>query len=312
MFGPNNRTAWNSRARKNFHHRGVDFHKLLIELQVTMKGCLDLPEYEFVFLTGNGTFANFVAIYDLCLPIEALFTGKGCTFANRLAHQAQYFNSPRLHTTDYECARIYPVYETALSTFQLHSYIDYRCGTALLIQDMISAFPYYRPVGDIFTCVSSKQLQGLPVLGIIGVHQKLLEIEIIDDTSLLGDLYAASSSILNLFEHYIWQHKKKETMSTPAIPLLIDLLDTLRSVDYDKQRKTIDARRQMIVDCLSSRYAEVFNKQEGPVLSLPKDEFTRGLANKFELYESEQFYQLFLYSGSDYEYDQFCRTCTVK
>jgi len=163
---------------------------------------------------------------------------------------------------------------------------------------MVSAFPYYRPAPDtlVWTTVSSKQLGAAPVCSLVVVRPEAWEWLLRD-----GEEY----SYLNL-RRYKDALLKGQSPHTPAIALLDDLNWTLRTFDPDTQRRLIDARRALVTSALppDSYYGE------GPVLVLKAGAVSERIIQHFDLYPGKNGRQLFLYSGSDEDYERL--VCAIK
>jgi len=284
MFGPNVKT---DERGIYYHHREGMFHSILESLENVLANKFGLEEYEFVFLTGSGTTANETVIFSFRQRFTFLFTD--ADFGQRLVNISEAHNK-RLPVVSQIA---YPLYETSIS--RLNIVEDLGTTDALVFLDMVSAFPYYLPPKGtaIWTTVSGKQLGAYPVLGIIGIHKELD----------LGDYVINShGSCLNLLSH-LWYRKQHETNTTPAIPLYYDLLQQLLHFDRGALVKKINTRRKKIVHLIG-----IDNVMGvGPVVTFKPNDKLVPIAVDFNLYKSKAGFQVFLWSGTDGEYEAFYR-----
>jgi aspartate aminotransferase-like enzyme len=272
MFGPNTLTEFDS--VDNYHHRSDEFRKLLTDIELEFVEKFGLQDYDILFLTGNGTFANEAVIYSLKYPLQVEYPD--ADFGLRLARTAAAH--PKWGDRSRTVA-VYTVYETSISRHNLEPVGE------LLFADMVSAFPYWLPSKsvDIFTTVSSKQLGALPVLGIVGIRKGL---NILDP---------GVWSSLSLSTHLRFR-EQHETMTTPAIPLYVDLLRAVREFDRDSFIEKIDRRRRMVIDAVGLE--NVIG--DGPVVTLRKCKATDIPGT----YPAKTGSQVFLWSGTDMEYEE--------
>ena len=274
MFGPNVTTG----ETEYYHHRGPHFRLLLETLEAEFVEKFGLQEYDILFLTGNGTLANEAVIYSLCMP--SVFVRANAEFGGRLRLAAEA-HEPKIDSGS--ACGCYVAYETSISCRNGRPFSD-----TLMFCDMVSAFPYYLPKDvDIFTTVSSKQLGALPVLGIVGIRKGL-------------DVWKAETwSILSIAAHLRFR-AKHETMTTPAIPLYVDLLRVVRTFDRAQFKDKIDRRRAQVVTSVGEE--NVIG--EGPVVTLKPNSMTERLAARAGLYRSPVGPQVFLWSGTDEQYEE--------
>jgi aspartate aminotransferase-like enzyme len=276
MFGPNSRAVHGDDISV-FHHRSWPYALLLKNLEETFKEKFNLPpDATVLFLTGSGTLANEAVAASLLRPLSVRYQGE--EFAQRLVKLLTTWR--KYHPSMYEHAMVY--YETARALRQPIT------GAPVWV-DAVSAFPYYQipKAVPMFTTVSGKGLGGLPGLGIVVVQSHgwcLLE----DDKKY---------SYLNL-ERYHHYQKLGQPPHTPAISLMVDLLERLRRFSVPLHREGIDRRREQIMA------AYPLASGEGPVLNL---QVPGEFAQRFDLYRSNHGHQVFLWSGSDHDYDVFCK-----
>jgi len=285
MFGPNVKA---DERGCYYHHREEMFHLILGALRSVFSKRFGLGEYDYLFLTGSGTVANETVIFSLSRS-RFNFLFDDAEFGNRLrkmsiAHGRNigYTNKP---------ITVYPLYETSISRLNMHKVKE----DEVVFLDMVSAFPYYLPPKGtaIWTTVSSKQLGAYPVLGIIAINK----------TFDLGEYVGSyDGSSLNLLGHQFFQNRN-ETLTTPAIPLYYDLLNTMRNFDRQSLVNKIDGRRKRILNIVGIENV----KGCGPVITFGTNELIGRVAREFNLYKSNVGYQVFLWSGEDSDYVKFYR-----
>jgi aspartate aminotransferase-like enzyme len=141
-----------------------------------------------------------------------------------------------------------------------------------LIVDAVSAFPYYPiPQADFLIVSSSKQLSGLPAMGIV----------------LYNDLPAlfCRSDYLNLSK-YIEYAKKGETPHTSLMPQFFSLLQSLKIFDLDKFRAMVSLNAETLTKGLE-KY--IVNESISPVVTLRLN-VKDALANEgFFVYQNETY-----------------------
>lgn len=281
MFGPNVKA--DEREGVYYHHRETTFHEILKSLETVFVHKFGLTNYDILFITGSGTTANEIVIYSFHDRFTPFF--KEAEFGKRLvlmsdAHQKQFMNSSM---------EMYPLYETSTSKVNIRTTQPGK----ILFLDMVSAFPYYLPPSNcsIFTTVSSKQLGAYPVLGIIGIRKDL------DLSNLITQKVGSS---LSLKSHLSFR-EKNETLTTPSIPLYFDLLMRLQNFDRFSSNNKIDQRHKKITHIIGIDNVS----GSGPVITFKENNVINNVANQFGLYKGKTGYQIFLWSGTDEEYDKF-------
>lgn len=302
MFGPNSRALFGVGPEFGFHHREPSYRRLLQQTTDLFRRKFNLAEDTIVFfITGSGTLANEIVISSLHRAGAWRVrpgAGRG-EFGQRLWRMAHghgrllvdesqtYLQSPP-GFDHYAMA----AYETGESRVVNPEWPV--GGAGLRFADCVSSFPYYPlPEGtNVWTTVSSKQLGALPVLGIIVVEQAAWK-WLTDDR----DCY----SYLSLRR---WRERLEmdgESPHTPAIPLLYDLNEQLLRLDLAKLRSMVERRRKWI--------ERVVPKQgllgEGPVCTIKSGWLGLKLIKKWGLYRSTHGSQLFLWSGTDEQYQEF-------
>lgn len=286
MFGPNVKS--DERSSVYYHHRGDTFHTTLKILEELMRHKFGLDNYNFLFITGSGSFVNEMIIYSFQYCFNTLFSKE--EFGHRLLLMETVHEKNNKHP-NLNCVA-YPLYETSMSQYNSYTPDNPKDITFL---DMVSAFPYYLPpnFADIWTTVSSKQLGSYPVLGIIALKKDL------DIPTLFR---YKKGSCLNLIEHLTY-YQINETRNTPALPLYYDLMRQLEKFDRDKFVIKINNRRKSIIDIVGPEYI-IGN---GPVITFRDCEWVKEIAKEFDIYKGKKGYQVFLWSGSNFEYDTFYR-----
>jgi aspartate aminotransferase-like enzyme len=288
MFGPNVKTGTHGMY---MHHREQRFRNLVLELNSAFQETFQLPDYEFLFVTGSGTLVNEILVRSFrsmwtVAQVEGKFT-KALTAMNQLYHPANDTIVPAKKKV-YGIA--YVRYETSTShvvmvPHPMHGIID-----SLVFADCISSFPYYSiNDADIFTTVSCKQIGADPVLGIIGYKREL---------RLETFFKSIPGSVHDLFS-YVAAAGIGETPHTPSIGLYQSLLDRIRGFQVAAFRDWLRARIQKFAFLSDTIIGE------GPVLTIP---FTypgiTTVADKWKLYRSPVGYQVFLWSGTDFQIEE--------
>jgi aspartate aminotransferase-like enzyme len=261
--------------------------KLLSDLEEAFVSCFGLSDYRYLFVTGSGTFVNEIVISSLKNRLIMRFIDG--EFGRRLYRMQQSSKEFRLSQRHLAA----PLYETSIS--RLNDLGDEVSNYMFL--DMVSAFPYYMPPRGIpiWTTVSSKQIGALPVLGIIAIHKSLMG---------RGVFVEQPGSCLDVIT-YLEYREISQTPHTPAMPLYQDLLDTLRSFDRKKLCKKIDSRICQILDVVGTK--RVIEGGRGPVITFEDFDRLDEVANAFGLYKGRVGYQVFLWTGTDQQYDGFCK-----
>lgn len=296
-FGPNVRTS--AHAGPVFHHRSPEYHALLRRAERLLHEQCGIPaEYDLFILSGSGTLANEAVLASLRNG-SIMWHPDGGEFTERLRRLAANYHHPSIlrdergtthwGMTTYETAvarYCEPVWPVDVHPADLHG---------VRFADCVSSFPYYSiPDGtDVWTTVSSKQIGALPVLGIVGVRP-----------GAWAWLRRAESfySILNLRRYAESYWKACESPHTPAMALIVDLVERLEAFDVDTLRTAVDHRRAWLREVVPFGGA----RGDGPVAWIADDAIPLELAQKWRLYRpATGGWQLFLYSGTDAEYEQF-------
>lgn len=280
MFGPNVKS---DERGVYYHHREEMFRTILRAIEQLFIHKFGLEEYRILFITGSGTTVNESVIFGFRKRFRFLFDD--ATFGRRLADLGSTHSNDKLPQSNWVA---YPYYETSNSRLNLYK------GDVPTFLDMVSAFPYYLPPKGtkIWTTVSSKQLGAYPVLGIVGIHKSLD----------LDEMFVRhQGSSLCLLDH-LDKMKEGETPHTPAIPLYYDLLQSLAAFQLDEFRQKIGLRRRRVL-----HYIGVENViGGGPVITfIANTKKLKRAAEECNLYKNSIGYQIFLWSGTDEEYDTF-------
>ena len=280
-FGPNKKASFD--GEQTFHHREKGFHELYTTLTSLLRRKFSISEeWDILFLTGSGTLANEAVIFSMDIEFTVLYPKY--EFATRLEDMLECYEK----RDEWSDNKVLVAYETADSKFN---------GTllpedGLHFVDMVSAFPYYQPPPNvgIWTAVSSKQLGAVPIISMVFVHHDSWEEMICAD-----DVY----SYLNLDRYRVSQKDRMEPPHTPAIGAMIDFVHCLNEFDREKFIVKVSNRRNYLMEVIPDEKIV----GEGPVLSIAKDWIPEGIADKFALYRGNEVRQVFLYSGSDTEYE---------
>ena len=287
MFDPNCETLF-EKKNVGFSHRSDKFKTILIELENIFKTKFGLPEDSIVlFITGSGTLVNEIVLSSM--KPHSIFLNvddEKEKFGIRLKNQALKYEVQ----TKASLISGQVQYETSISK-------EYRICSSTIFVDAISSFPFYKVPSwvECFTTVGGKQLGSYAGIGIIVIQNRdfLERLRIINESR--------RTSYLNIFEHInsCYYH---ETPYTPSICLVYDLLRKISAFDIEKHRKKIFDRR----DSLEYIIPKEFIIGVGPVLSLRKDLFIScHIPVIYDLYETKELFQIFLWSGSNKQYEQF-------
>ena len=278
MFGPN--------QKPDFSHREQKFEALYAETEETFRSFAGLSkdEWDVFFVTGSGTCALETVLYSFSRRLKVVTSGH---FSSRIAEYLQ-LNDKLTDTSDGNVVAVQ--FETASCQ---HNDITSRNDT-VIIADCVSSFPYYKPVGDIWVSVSSKQLGCQPGLSIIVMRKDLWD---------NGFIKPADASYLSLAQYKV-KSEQSQTPHTPAIGLLSELNETLSHFDIAQHRQKIDGRRKKIEGLVNSK--SPLTMGEGPVITLKNgNEKVQKLVDQFGLYNnSSEGPQIFLWTGTDHQYEQ--------
>lgn len=288
MFEPNSRTVFDGNVQHS--HRSSEFYYLLQELKTTFKKKFNLSDdWEVLFITGSASLALEIVIKSAKDGFDVL--GKDLEFAHRLYKICCVYN--KNDTVNHAMV----LYETADSYRNISSL---RGGRINLV-DAVSAFPYYMIPDDVnvWVTTSSKLLGSLPTISIIVLQKKVMAyIEEVSHTH----------TYLNLRSYYDYNEQRGQTPHTPAIPLYYDLLNCLETTNYALQRSMIDARREYLLEVIP-RGAII---GDGPVLTFEKSVVPRWIIEEAFLYVTKAGNpQVFLYSGTDKQYEEFYQKLKV-
>ena len=278
MFGPN--------QKPSFSHREQKFETLYAETEDTFRSFAGLSkdEWDVFFVTGSGTCALETVLYSFSRRLKVVTSGH---FSTRIAEYLQQ-NDKLADTSEGHVVAVQ--FETASCQ---HNDITSRNDT-VIIADCVSSFPYYKPVGNIWVSVSSKQLGCQPGLSIIVMRKDLWGNDYIKP---------ADASYMSLAKYKV-KSEQSQTPHTPAIGLLSELNVTLSHFDVGHHRQIIDERRKKIETLVNPKSRLTMG--EGPVITLKNgNEKVQKLVDQFGLYNnSSEGPQIFLWTGTDHQYEQ--------
>jgi phosphoserine aminotransferase len=254
-----------------------------------MQQTYDLQDWEIVFVGGGGTLANDIMVHALPVGQRFYVPWAWQKFGSRLYRQAKAVNAPAPSPSGSHVAFV--LYETSVG--DVHRWDQRKGSSGVIVADMISAFPYYRPPDcvDMFTCVSGKMLGGTPGLGIVCIRKALVE-----KRSLRLNDYEVPVSLR------LGPYLDNSIPYTPPIPQFYDLAHAIYEGKRDDIVNRINNRRSMLDGVIAPQY----RVGSGPVYTIkgaPSDivDFWPGL-----YHNGAGHGQLFLWSGTDKQYDLFC------
>lgn len=275
MFGPNN--------IPEIHHRESAFEELYAETKQNFLKLakLDPLLWDVFFITGSGTCAIETMLYSLSDDVSISSMGH---FSDRA--MAYLKENNKYATTSKNVYKV--IYETAAS--------EYNNKSEVTVGDCVSSFPYYKPQGDIWATVSSKQLGCSPGLSVVCVKK---------DLWYTGRLNPANGSYMSLGKYKI-KDLINQTPHTPAIGLLREFNTKLATFDVGSHKAMIDSRREEIIKHIPKE----FIIGEGPVVTIKNVHYTtEQLMSELDLYNnSSTGPQIFLWSGTDEQYKKLYST----
>lgn len=267
MFGPN--------VIPGYSHRDKVFSELLTDTsnKFMRLANLNVDRDIVLYITGSGTLANEIVIKSLKNGIDVRTQGE---FSTRLS-------KCNISTAEHTFPT-FVQYETAVSE-NCSLGIPYNSFT-----DAISAFPYYNPPPSrVWTSVSSKQFGGMTGLSLIILRDYRQTIHLFKDEEL---------SYLSLRKYFNKQTLKNQTPNTPAMDAIKSFNEKLSSFNIERFRQMIDNRRDLV-----SR-AET-NIGTGPVVTYKH--MNEEIIDKYKIYTNGGRPQIFLWSGSDEQYENFIK-----
>jgi aspartate aminotransferase-like enzyme len=247
-----------------FSHRSSEFEQLFAE---TRQRLLNLAGYQnVVFTQGSASSAIETVLSSILVSDSKLLILVNGEFARRAAKMASFYtrhvkevNSlesllSALENQSFDYCFVVQ-FETSLSIFNELKKIEALCllRNVHLIADVVSAFPYYEPPRAKFLITSSsKQLRGLPAMGLIFYDQ-------ISDLTMVE-----RSNYLNLAK-YIDYANKNQTPHTSLIPQFDSLNQALAGLNLKALRANISRNALTLTEGLEDH---VVNERVCPVVTL--------------------------------------------
>jgi aspartate aminotransferase-like enzyme len=246
-----------------FSHRSDEFQELYKE--VSERLCHLTGYKNVVFTQGSASSAIETVLSSVLHEDSRLLILVNGEFANRAHKMASFYTKNieivqdvpalcrELSAAKYDfCFAVQ--FETSLSIFNELTEAAALCQAqnCHLLSDVVSAFPYYEPPkSKILLATSSKQLRGLPAMGLI----------FFDD---LSDLCLLErSNYLNL-KKYVDYSNKNQTPHTSLIPQFDSLNNALKELDVAKLRRSVTENAKTLIKGLQSH---VLNEQICPVVT---------------------------------------------
>ena len=238
------------------------------------------PQDVVLLITGSGTAAIESVISgiqgSMGVATDGEFSGR---IGRTIEHYSKESDKPEhLWHVQYETA------ESKLNDIQPNKH-------GLTLVDCVSSFPYYDvpECADVWVTVNSKQLGGIPILGIVVLKKRALDY-----------LAPPTPTYLSLARHFEYYTANRQTPNTPAIPAIIDLYDALSHFDLSAFRHKIKDRQEAAQSALGPPIGE------GPVLTYTPQRIHPMAIEQWRLYVTKAGNpQLFLWSGSDVQYSRF-------
>jgi aspartate aminotransferase-like enzyme len=284
MFGPN--VSTNLQCSVDFHHREKRFADVHKEILALFRHKFEVPSsYEIIVYTGSGTLAveSFISAFKGTMRVDSHDIDQE-KFANRwrglLKHYGKFDES-----SDHS---IKVLFETSRS--------QYNGDANATFVDAVSGFPFWpTPKSSAWCTVSSKLLGAAPVLSVLVINREFMQAHLED-----------SPSYLNPFKYLEYQ-KVGETPFTPAMPLFVDFLKTLRAFDVVRLREQVAANYTRLVQVIGVE--NLVNTELSPVLTVKPGVVSPEVVARWTLYGNKQNgqVQIFLYSESDDNYEKLAR-----
>lgn len=262
LFSPGP-VATNYNLVLSYSHRSEEFKALYSKVNSQL---LQISGYRNVVLTQGSASSAIETVLSSVLNrdsrIIVLVNGE---FARRAARMASYCTKfvdmvgdvaslmASLQTTDYDFCFVVQ-FETSLSIYNRTEELSELCkrNNVHLIVDAVSAFPYYEiPNAKFVISTSSKQLRGLPALGIIFFND-------VSDLDLVE-----RSDYLNL-KKCIEYSKNNQTQHTALIPQIDSLNKSLSDLDVHESRLSTTRNAQILVEGLEEK---TINERVCPVVT---------------------------------------------
>ncbi len=221
-----------------YSHRSPEFESLYGEVRsrlLSMSGFRNV-----VFTQGSASSAVETVFCSVLQPSSRLLMLVNGEFGRRAAHVAGLYTNcvtevtsiesllNKLKTQDFDFCYVVQ-FETSLSVYnELHE-VETLCQLRQvnLIVDAVSAYPFYAlPRARFAITSSSKQLRGLPAMGLIFYDS-------VEDLQLLE-----RASYLNL-KKYIEYGFKNQTPHTSLIPQFESLSQSLSTFDIESHRRSV-------------------------------------------------------------------------
>ncbi|MBX9671905.1 MAG: aminotransferase class V-fold PLP-dependent enzyme [Candidatus Obscuribacterales bacterium] len=249
-----------------FSHRSREFQALFAD---TREHLTRLSGYKHVlFVQGSASSAidtvlssTLAADSRLIILVNGEFARRACEMAGYYTQHIKQVND--ISTLESELTEHHDQYdfcfvvqfETSLSIYNDLSRVEELCAEhgVHLMADTVSAFPYYQPPRAKFMLsTSSKQLRGLPAMGLIFYDD-------IEDLPLIE-----RSDYLNL-KRYIKYAKDNQTPHTSLIPQFDTLNRFISTVDLGHYRECITANARALTNGIEDY---ILNQPISPVVTI--------------------------------------------
>ncbi len=284
----------------DFSHRSNEFAKIIFDLRCMLEFDLDK---QVALIQGSASAAIESVIKALRLQHRNVLVIMNGTFSSRVYDLLKYYGKVDVvpdvgHINILTAAKlsnyaaVYVVqFETGSSKLTELEELSRLCknsGTWLIV-DAVSGFPYYRPPkeADVVILSSSKQLRGLPVMGMVAYSQKIKE-HLLDSEDYL--------SLVNAIKY----GDKGQTPNTSLMPQILSLWSSLKYKTWKAGVDAIGENAETVADGLTDF---LIGETIAPVLTF-KTKRPADLAKVLE-----EGYELQVYFNPSYMTDRIQVSC---
>jgi aspartate aminotransferase-like enzyme len=229
-----------------YSHRSSQFAKLVFDLRCMLEFSLDR---KVAFIQGSASAAIESVLGALWLDTERALVIQNGVFSRRVGKQIPQADGVssieaalKLDLSIYRAVYVvqFETGDSKLNDLEVLAKVC-RSKNVLLVVDAVSSYPFYLPppTADIVILSSSKQLRGLPVMGIVAYKPERLE-----DFCETHDHLSLRSAIS--------YGDKGETPHTSLMPQMLSLHDSLRKHKWKPGVAAIEQNARTVTDGLES------------------------------------------------------------